>query len=237
MPVVASRTTCRFDEAGRGVWRFERWASRAVVAGITDRRTSAPELLAQLRPAAGVVEGEQVHGSSIAIVERSGSSATPIAGCDALVTAVPGLALIIRTADCLPLFVADPSRGVVGLAHVGWRGLVASLPVRLIAALRHAYHSRPEDLHVAIGPGIRACCYEVGPEFAERFGSFMEARDGRRTCDLVAAAIAQLQQGGIRPERIADSQRCTACESQHWFSLRRDGEATGRLLSFIMIRR
>lgn len=237
MPVAASSTRCRFDEADAGVWRFAGWGSRAVAAGITDRRLAQPELIAHLRPAAGVVEAEQVHGSSIAMIERVPPPREPITGCDALVTGLPGLALVVRTADCLPIFFADPSRAVVGLAHVGWRGLAGSLPARMVACLRHAYHSRPEDLRVAIGPGIRACCYAVGPEFAERFGPFVEERDGRRTCDLAAAAAAQLQGAGVRAGRIADSQRCTACEAEHWFSLRRDGEGTGRLLSFIMVRR
>lgn len=232
MPVVASSRRCRFEETDPGLWRFAGWGSRVVTAGITDRRLGLSDLLAHLRPS-GVVEAEQVHGSSLAMVECVPRE--PIAGCDALLTGVPGVALVIRTADCLPIFFADSSRGIIGLAHVGWRGLARALVVRMVTAFRHAYHSRPEDLRVAIGPGIRACCYTVGPEFAERFGPFVEERDGRRTFDLADAAIAQLQAAGVRPARIADCQRCTACDPERWFSLRREGDGTGRLRSFIMV--
>ena len=177
-----------------------------------------------------------MHGAGIAAVERSQDTAQPIAGCDALVTGRTGLALLIRTADCVPLFFTDRSRGVVGLAHAGWRGLAAGLPLRVIAAFRHLYQSRPEDIRVAVGPCIRACCYEVGPEFTARFGPCVRLHNGRRVCDLVAVAIDQLRRGGIGSRHIADSQRCTACEAQHWFSIRREGQATGRLLSFILLR-
>ena len=219
-----------------GVWELEGWSPRWARAGIADRYTDLTRLSAELSTGSRLVQAEQVHGAGIAVIERSQDIAQPIAGCDALVTGLAGTALVIRTADCVPLFFRDDSRGVVGLAHVGWRGLAAKLPLRLIAAFRHLYHSHPEDLRVAVGPCIRACCYEVGPEFAERFGPFVRLHDGRRVCDLVGVAVDQLRLGGIRAHQIADSHRCTACEAQHWFSIRREGQATGRLLSFIMLR-
>jgi len=177
-----------------------------------------------------------VSAGSVAMVGRYADTMGTVTGCDALLTPTPGLVLLTRTADCLPIFFADPSRGVIGIAHAGWRGLAAALPARVVAAFRHAYHSTVGALHVAVGPAIRACCYEVGPEFVEWFEPFVQDRGGRRTCDLVGAARAQLAQCGIRPDRILDSQRCTACEAQHWYSLRRDGPTTGRLTSFIMLR-
>jgi YfiH family protein len=207
-----------------------------VVAGITDRHTDRQAFLRQLMPATGTVEAEQVHGSSVAVVRRSSPSAQLVAGCDALVTDVAGLMLLIRTADCLPVFFAAPRRGVVGLAHAGWRGLSSALLRRALAALQHVFQIRPSELFVAIGPAIRACCYEVGEEFTSRFGSFVQVRSGRRTCDLVGAAVDQLRSSGVRSERITDTRRCTACETAQWFSLRREGQQTGRLVSVIMVR-
>jgi YfiH family protein len=159
-----------------------------------------------------------------------------VPGCDALLTHAAGTALLVRTADCLPLFFAEPRRGVVGLAHAGWRGLAASLPARVVAAFRHLYHVPAEALAVAIGPAIRACCYEVGPEFAERFGPFVQQRGGRRTCDLIGAAREALRRCGVRPDRVTDTGACTACDVRRWFSLRREGPATGRLTSIILLR-
>ncbi len=222
----------RLDAAREGGWWFRQWAGSRVTAGITNRRVAAAAFLAQAAAPAGTVEAEQVHGTSLAAVEQPTRS--PLPGCDGLMTARPGLALLIRTADCLPVFFTDPLQGVVGLAHAGWRGVAAGLPARMVAGLRHYYHSRPEALQVAIGPAIRACCYEVGPEFARWFEPFLQTRGGRTYCDLIGATVAQLRQAGVRPERLLDSGVCTACHLEEWFSLRREGAATGRLTSVIL---
>ena len=223
-------------ETRDGGWRLSGWASARVVAGVTGRSLGAAQFLRALHPSARAVEAEQVHGSSLAAIACPGPATQMVPGCDALLTRVAGTALLVRTADCLPLFFAEPRRGVVGLAHAGWRGLAASLPARVVAAFRHLYHVPAEALAVAIGPAIRACCYEVGPEFAERFGPFVSNRSGRRTCDLIGATHAQLRSCGVRAERIVDSGRCTACDTQQWFSLRREGPATGRLTALIVMR-
>ena len=233
MPVAESSRGCLEPVADCG-WRLRGWASAQIAAGITNRRAQPAQWLAHLR-ALAAVSAEQTHGSSIAIIGTRAAPPAPVPGCDALLTDVPGVTLLIRTADCLPILFADPSRRVVGIAHAGWRGLAASLPARVVSMLRHAYQSQPDALHAAIGPAIRPCCYEVGPEFAQRFGSFVRGQDGRRTCDLIGAATEQLVRCGMRPDRILDTHRCTACETDEWFSLRREGPDTGRLTSFIML--
>ncbi len=220
---------------GRGWW-FGGWVSPGVKAGITDRHTSLSDLVKALAWPVTAVGAEQVHGGSVAVVERYEENAATVPGCDALLTRVPGLALTVRSADCLPIFFADPARGVIGIAHAGWRGLSVSLPTRIVSAFRHAYHTRASELRVALGPAIRACCYEVGPEFAARFGPFVREHGGRRTCDLIGVARAQLLACGIRPDHILDSERCTACDTHRWFSLRREGPDTGRLTSLIVLR-
>ena len=234
--LLTTSRSAQFEASSDGTWWFEGWTSRYVAAGVTSRSTGPSQLLVALRPVVTTVEAEQVHGGSIAIVGRAQTLAGPVPGCDALVTHLPGVALFIRTADCIPMFFADPVRGVVGIAHVGWRGLAVELPIRMLAAFQHAYRSRAEQLHVAIGPAIRACCYEVRSDFPPQFARFLQDRSGHQMCDLISMAVAQLQCGGVRPQRIADAQRCTACEPQHWFSLRREGPATGRLTSAIMLR-
>ena len=159
-----------------------------------------------------------------------------VPGCDALMTNVPGIALLIRTADCLPVFVADPGRRIVGIAHVGWRGHLAHLAARLVAAMGHAYQCRPSDLCVALGPAIRVCCYEVGKEFMGWFGPHVRRQGDRYMCDLIGATTTQLRGCGIRSEHVADSGRCTACEPDHWASRRRDGKDAGRLVCAVMVR-
>ncbi len=229
---LATTDPVKFEAAPEGGSWFRGWASSRIRAGVTNRRMTAAELLARV-PASGAVEAEQVHGASIAAVERSGMP--PVAGCDALITSRPGIALQIRTADCLPILFADPRRGVIGIAHAGWRGIAAALPARMIEMFRRAYQAPAEELYAAIGPAIRPCCYEVGPEFEERFGPFIEQRGPRRMCNLIGAATEQLRACGVRAERITDSGACTACRTDEWYSLRTEGQATGRLTSLILM--
>ena len=233
MPAAVSSP--RLEAAPSGGWWVARWASPLIAAGITDRRSAVPQLVGAVRGPVTVVAAEQVHGGSVAVV-GSTRAGELLAGADALVTDVPGVALAIRTADCLPIFFADPGRRVVGLAHAGWRGIAAGLPARVVTAMRRSFQSRARELHAAIGPSIRSCCYEVGEEFNARFGPHVQERQGRRTCDLIEAAMAQLTACGMRPERIVDTQACTACDTQRWFSLRREGPTTGRLTSLILLR-
>ena len=226
----------RLDAASHGMWRWRGWASRRIIAGITDRSADPARLADSFQRSVTTVEAEQVHGGSVAIIGPSvADSVRSVPGCDALLTNVAGIALLMRSADCLPILFADPSRGAVGIAHAGWRGLAASLPTRVVAAFRRTYQSRSRDLHVAIGPAIRACCYEVGPEFHARFTPFVREQGGRRTCDLIGVAIDQLQRCGVPAAQIADTQDCTSCETRRWFSLRREGPSTGRLVSFIVM--
>ena len=231
--VVAANSSSILEAGDHGTWWFRPWGSPRVMAGLADRHADVTQMIRTMR-ASSMVEAEQVHGASIALIGRSRTSGV-IAGCDALVTDVPGLALLVRTADCLPIFVTDPRRGIVAIAHAGWRGLAVSLPARLIAALRHSAQSRPEELHVALGPAIHACCYEVGEECSARFGRFVREAHGRRTCDLIGFAIDQLLGSGVPRERIVDSGFCTACDTGRWYSVRREGSGTGRLTSCIMI--
>lgn len=219
-----------------GIWRVTFPQGRAVLAGVTDRSANLENLRAHLTGVPQIVTAQQVHGASVAAVETAEPPANPIPGCDALLTQSAGVAVVVRSADCLPLFLWDPVRQAGGVVHAGWRGLAQFLPIRAVNALRTRYHSRPEDLRVAIGPAIHRCCYEVGEEFAASFGPFVRRQDGRWTCDLIGYTVQQLLSTGVRASHLRDSGLCTACDTGRWYSVRREGDATGRMLSFLVIR-
>ncbi len=218
-----------------GIWRWQPRGWAPVVAGVSDRSGSLEGIRASLPAPCLVMQAEQVHGASIVGLERAVPGDDQVPGCDGLVTRRPGLMLAIRTADCLPIFAWDAVQRVVGLAHVGWQGLVKELPIRFISFFRQMYHSAPHNLKIAIGPAIHACCYEVGPEFVPLFGDCITQRGHRRTCDLIAAARRQLARAGVPSSQVIDSGHCTACEPR-WYSVRREGTGTGRLCSFILLK-
>jgi purine-nucleoside/S-methyl-5'-thioadenosine phosphorylase / adenosine deaminase len=115
-----------------------------------------------------LVQMKQLHSS---VVHRvSAAPREPLAG-DGLITNTPGLLLAVKTADCVPVLVADVERRAVGAFHAGWRGTVARVVEKGLGEMRRQFGSLPSDLHAIIGPSIRRCCYQVGPEVRAQFES------------------------------------------------------------------
>jgi YfiH family protein len=115
-----------------------------------------------------LVQMKQMHS---AVIHRvSAPPRAPLAG-DGIITDTPGLLLAIKTADCVPVLVADVKRRVIGAFHAGWRGTAARIVEKGVGEMRRQFGSVPRDLRAAIGPSIRRCCYQVGPEVRAEFDS------------------------------------------------------------------
>ena len=173
----------------------------------------------------------QIHSDITVHADRHGC---PSEG-DALLSASQIVG--VKTADCIPILLIDERHRAVAAVHAGWRGTVARIAQKAIQAMSERWQTAPQDLHAAIGPGIGVCCYEVGPEVSAQFAElFPERRDlGQRVkIDLVEANRRQLLQAGVQPGRIYSANLCTFCDGQ-FHSFRRDGEAAGRMISFIGI--
>lgn len=178
---------------------------------------------------------EQVHGDTVVPATPEGEPSA----ADAHYTAEPGLLLAISTADCLPILFHDPASGAVAAAHCGWRGTLDRLAARVVATLVREYGAKPAGLRVAIGPGICASCYQVGPEFrghVDRSGLRDILADdpvapGRFRLDLKQANRLVLAGAGV--ERIDVMPECTSCLAGSFFSHRRDRGVTGRQWSVI----
>lgn len=149
---------------------------------------------------------------------------------DALVTSAAGLLLTVRTADCVPVLLADPKHRVVAAIHAGWRGTAVAIIAATIRYMALHHGTRPADILAAVGPAIGACCYEVGPEVAEQFGYI-----GRVKLDLAGENRRQLIRAGVGATQIAALNLCTRCDAARFHSFRRDGERAGRLVSGIMV--
>jgi YfiH family protein len=164
----------------------------------------------------------QVHGADVVVVEHPGQHAGAVA--DAAVTAVPGAVLSVTTADCVPVVLVGD--GALGVAHAGWRGLVAGVVGATAAAM--AELGAP-PVRAVVGPSIRAGCYEFGAAdldvVAARWGEEVRAttRDGRPALDVTAGVRAALAEVGVLD--VGDDGACTACEPERYWSYRARGEA------------
>ena len=168
----------------------------------------------------------QVHSGRVLEATEAG-----VAGeGDALVTNRPGLFVAIRTADCVPILLADPRKRAVAAVHAGWRGTVAAILTRTLERMAHRYSTDPADVHVAMGPAILSCCYEVGEEVAAQFG-----RMGRCSIDLIGENRRQAEAAGVRAENIQSLDLCTSCNPGWFYSFRKEREAAGRMTSAIGI--
>ena len=209
----------------------------------------------------------QVHGAAT-VVHRQGDAAADRdasrAEADILLSDAGGMALAIKTADCLPLLIADRRTGVVAAAHAGWRGLALSVPVVAVERLASEFGSRPAELIVAIGPAIGACCYEVGEDVRARFEDagfdspqltrwFMSEpapSPGNLSMPALAstrranhwffdgwqAARDQVESAGVAADQILVAGLCTASHAAEFCSYRRDGAAAGRMAAVIRCR-
>ena len=189
----------------------------------------------------------QVHGSGVrVIVAGESASADPRAlpDGDALVSNLPGAALLVVVADCVPLLLVDPRIGAAAAIHAGWRGTCAGVTSAAIAAMREAWGTRPEDLRAAIGPSIGPQDYEVGESLVEAFGraghgesaaGWFSRAGGGWHLDLWRANRDQLLAQGVAPERIFTAGLSTAAHPDWLESYRRDGAKAGRLVAGIVV--
>lgn len=176
-----------------------------------------------------VVFAGQVHGSDIVHIGPGEQGITRRDGCDGLVTAEPGVMLVIRTADCLPVVLVDEEAGICGGFHAGWRGSFGNIVGRGIA-LMTTLGASPERLRGWIGPSICAAAYEVSEEliadFRKAHGHLGNFTNGR-LLDLPELNRLQAQAAGMAPGALADSGLCTFTRGELFHSHRRQGNARG----------
>ncbi|MBF0291364.1 MAG: laccase domain-containing protein [Nitrospinae bacterium] len=201
-----------------------------------DNPANVRENLARINRAMGIEKlwtPRQVHQDTIAIVDGGGTPGEVEA--DAVIVATPGIAVGVRTADCLPIIIVNPSGAAACVIHAGRRSTELGITAKAIALLAARFNCDPSSLAAAIGPGIRRCCYEVDEDTAKRFDSCCGGADGRHL-DIVGANMRQLVSAGVKPENVTDCGICASCENRSFFSYRKDGKVTGRFLTGVMIR-
>lgn len=174
---------------------------------------------------------KQVHGDAIVTVGEDINAARLAAreGADGIVCSRPGVPVLLCFADCVPVIIVAPN-GAYAVLHAGWRGALAGIPGKGLAALAEAAGCAPQDCNAYVGPHIGACCYETSQEildsFTQRYGAGCDA--GERKLDLSFAVKASLLGAGAVKRRIVVASECTSCNNELFYSYRADGGVTGR---------
>jgi YfiH family protein len=190
---------------------------------------------------AGLRRPRQVHGVGVVTAQQCAGRGSP-PEADVVVSEEIGTRIAVATADCLPILLAGDRGRVVAAVHAGWRGLAGGVISTCLAALRERLEES-ERVTAAIGPHIRKCCYEVDEPvlsaFAERFSEILprashRTRPGHARLALDLLAREALRAEGVESDRIGFLEgACTACDAERFYSYRRDGPETGRLVHFI----
>jgi hypothetical protein len=189
----------------------------------------------------GLRRPRQVHGIGVVDAREIAACAQP-PEADAVLADEPGVRIGVVSADCVPILLAELGGELVAAVHAGWRGLSSGVVGACVSALRERARPAPRFAAV-IGPHIGACCYEVDAPVLEAFearfaralpGALKPSRPGHARLALGDLAREALLEAGLAAERIALLERaCTACDRERFFSYRRDGPGTGRLVHFI----
>lgn len=234
-PQIKAFTTLRQTLAGEVKPRFT-GNPEDVIEGNRQRLAKALDIDARQ-----LVFPRQTHTHSV--VRISGIPSEELQDTDALITDKPGICLCVQTADCVPLLVYDPVKNVVAAIHAGWRGTVGLIVKEVIRQFEYHFSSSLHNIRVIIGPSIGPEKYEVGNEVVDAVKklipsphkSLKKQPSGKHHFDLWEANRQILLECNVLSEHIEISGYCTYSEKESFFSARREGIETGRLVSGIML--
>jgi YfiH family protein len=181
-----------------------------------------------------VVSLRQVHGDECVVITSKDKLRREYKG-DAILTNRKDIFISIQVADCVPVFMLDEKRKVIGLIHAGWKGTLLGIAKRTIEKAKKQLGCEPGDFTIWFGPSIRSCCYRVSDDVAILFddkGVCSSAKRGA-SLDLVGINRKQLADCGVKESRMFATNSCTCCEEKLFYSYRREKENTGRMIGFL----
>ena len=196
-------------------------------------------------PLPGVVFPKQIHGDRVVVLDA------PVADtwhepADALITTVPGLPIGVKTADCLPILMAERYGRGVAAVHAGWKGMALRILPKAIEHFRKHLGIEAGDITLAVGPGIGQCCLEVDAPVRDFFAGqglldlwescIRAGRPDHWWLDLKIMAQKQAIDAGVRIDRVDILPYCTKCEAEYFYSYRREGLAAGRQANYIVFK-
>ena len=243
---VFDRSVCHAIFTRQGGISPEPWATLNMGGTVGDdpervRENRRRGLTALDHDPASVYDVWQVHGVEVAIAESPRLPETPHLQADVILSNKPGVTLMMRFADCVPIMLHDPIHKVVGIIHAGWMGTVLGTTKYAVAAMQSGYDSNPVDIRAAIGPSIGPDHYEIGQDVAiqvkRAFGDvasdLLSVRNGQIFFNLWEANRLLLEESGVHQVEVAGL--CTACHTGDWYSHRAEKGRTGRFGAIIAL--
>src|SRR4029077_1044076 len=177
----------------------------------------------------GLVLSHQIHGTAVAWHRASHSGWLILDGVDGHATGAPGLRLTLTVADCIPVSLAAPGKGVVALLHAGWRGTVGRILERGVELVKREAFVRADDIVMHCGPGICGACYEVGSEVLAQLSGRAELEPGRVELRRVLGERGR----ALGLAQITTSPWCSAHDREQFFSHRASGGRDGRMIAYV----
>lgn len=194
-------------------------------------------------PLGNLVIPQQTHSDNVAIVNReeeskNGVHSSTFNETDALVTNQQNTAIALNFADCVPIIFYDPVKKVIAVAHAGWRGTVAKIGPKTVEKMIKNFSSNPKDIIALIGPAIGKCCFEVGQDVLNKLKNSISGdyQDAFSNFNADLKLINKIQLLDIGVEKIDVSEYCTSCQSELFFSYRKEKGQTARHSAVIMLK-
>lgn len=197
---------------------------------------------------AGITMSNQVHGDHVRVVtsaDRKQDLYSPEGyEADGLVTDIPGIALTVFSADCIPVLLFDPLRRVAAAVHAGWKGTASGICARAVEKMTGAYGCMPEHILAAVGPGISKCCFETHADVPNAMtGSLGSAalphilmlENGKYKVDLKGLNALHLRKAGVLEDHIGVDSDCTRCNPEKYWSYRLHGDRRGSQAAIIQL--
>lgn len=187
-------------------------------------------------------KNKQIHSNIVNKVDKDNIG--QIIDGDAIITNEKNVPLLILTADCVPVVLADKVNKAVGLVHAGWRGTYGKICSETLQSMKENYNTNPEDVVAIIGPSIGKCCYEVSYDLVEKFSALLpnadekiyEIRDEKYYLDLWEINTQILKEFGVLKSNIINMNICTSCNCDRFFSYRKHEKTPKRIGTFIEIK-
>ena len=187
-----------------------------------------------IHPTRPVVSLRQVHQDGCIVISTKDKIKKSYEG-DAILIDRKDLFISIRVADCVPIFLVEERRRVIGLIHAGWKGTLLGIARSTLEMAQSRLNCSPGKFTVMFGPCIRDCCYQVADDVAILFDDKFYRRTvgRRRMLDLIGINMQQLLNCGVKKERIFTTDSCTVCNKELFHSYRREKEKAGRMIGFL----